>query len=396
MTTLRERARTWLAHIANLAEGIGPRGSTTGAERRAAEYAAVVLTDLGLTPAIEGFRSARSIYQPHLLAAGLMLVSFGVYPVAGRTSAAAAALLALAALVSDLLELSFIPNPIRWALPKSGSQNVVAAVPPAQEHRQDVVLIGHLDSHRTPLIFSSPGWVAAYKAFTTAAFVTFLAQAVLYTVGVFWAAGWIWPVSLVSAVSALLLVGLCLQADSTPFSAGANDNASGAGLVLTLAEHLGDEPLHHTRVWLLCSGCEEVQHYGAIDFFRRHRSELHSPRTIAFEMLGCAGPSWLVREGIVVPFHADLSLVALAERLAAEQPALRAHPTHISGGNTEMADALRLGIPAITLSGLTPQGDAPYWHQPGDTVDKIDPEILERAYGFTWSYLRALDAEACA
>ena len=148
-------------------------------------------------------------------------------------------------------------------------------------------------------------------------------------------------------------MAMCIQADRTPFTAGANDNASAVGLVLTLAETLRTAPLQHTRVWLACTGCEEVQHYGAIDFFRRHRSALRNPHAIAFEMLGCAGPSWLTKEGIIVPFHADPGLVKLAEEIAAQHPELAAHPAQISGGNTEMADALRLGIPAITLSGQT-------------------------------------------
>ena len=56
-----------------------------------------------------------------------------------------------------------------------------------------------------------------------------------------------------------------------------------------------------------------------------------------------------------------------------------------------MADALRLGIPAITLTGMTPDGNAPYWHQVGDTYDKIDPEVLARALAFTSAFIRALD-----
>ena len=38
----------------------------------------------------------------------------------------------------------------------------------------------------------------------------------------------------------------------------------------------------------------------------------------------------------------------------------------------EMADALRAGIPAITISGQGPDGEMPYWHQVEDTVDKLD------------------------
>jgi Zn-dependent M28 family amino/carboxypeptidase len=225
------------------------------------------------------------------------------------------------------------------------------------------------------------------------AFVLFLGQVALYALGTATQWAWVWPVSAVSAVGAVLLAAMCLQADRTPFNAGANDNATGAGLVLALAEHLQAQPLRHTRVWLACTGCEEVQHYGAIDFFRRHRAELHRPVALVFEMLGCAGPAWLTQEGIVVPFRAAPGLVRLAEELAAENPAWGAHPARIKGGNTEMADALRAGVPALTLMGMGPQGETPYWHQAGDTFDKIDPGVLGRAYAFAWTLVQRLDAQ---
>jgi hypothetical protein len=385
---------TWLGHVRVLAEEIGPRGSTTEGERKGSEYCRQALADLGLSPAVESFHSARSIYFPHLLAASAMLLAFAIYPLAGRVSAAAAAVLSLAALVSDLLELSFIPNPLRWLTPKGPSQNVVGVVPASGEHCQDIVLFGHVDTHRTPIIFSSPRWVAAYKAFTTLIFLLFVGQAIVYVVGTVTGWGWIWPASLLSVLGALGLMGICLQADGTPFNAGANDNATGAGLVLALGEHLASSRLRHTRVWLVCTGCEEVQHYGAIDFLRRHRPDLASPKVIAFEMLGCAGPAWVVKEGIVIPFRADPSLVAHAEALAAAHPEWSAFPSTVRGGNTEMADGLRCGFPSITLSGLTPGGDAPYWHMAGDTYDKIDPEILGRAWDFVRAYLDRLDAAA--
>ena len=86
-------------------------------------------------------------------------------------------------------------------------------------------------------------------------------------------------------------------------------------------------------------------------------------------MLGCSGPAWLTREGIIVPFHAAPKMIDLAEQVARQHPELDGYPVQIEGGNTEMADALRLGIPAITLFGITRAGEAPYWHMTGD----IDP-----------------------
>jgi hypothetical protein len=255
-----------------------------------------------------------------------------------------------------------------------------------------LILIGHVDSQRTPIVFKNERWLSAYKAFTTIAFIAFALQVILYGMGVFLQATWIWPASIICAVCALLLAAMCIQADLTPFTRGANDNASAVGLVLTLARHLMDEPMKNTRVWLALTGCEEVQHYGAIDFFARHHAEFKNPRTLVFEMLGCSGPSWLVKEGIVVPFYAEKSMVALAEILAEQHPELGAYPSSINGGNTEMADALRIGIPAITFTGLGPKGEAPYWHMVEDTFDKMNAEIMQRNYTFTWHYIRLIDA----
>jgi hypothetical protein len=382
---------TWLGHIRALAVDIGPRGPTTEGERRAAAYCEEVFRRLGLAPQVESFTSARSILHPSLLGLAAMLLAFVLYPMAGRFGAAAAAAISLLTVLCVILELSFMDNPLRRLAPKGPSQNVVAVVPPLAEHRQDLVLVGHIDTQRTALIFSTPRWVTFYMNFLNVAFVLFVAQALLYAVGVFTGWAWVWPATVPAALIAALLLALYIQAERSPFTAGANDNASAVGLVLTLAESLAGRPLQHTRVWLACTGCEEAQHYGAADFFRRHRRELLRPSVIAFEMLGCTGPSWLIEEGIIVPFRADPGLVSLAETVAAQHPELGVC-AQSSSGNTEMADALRLGIPALTIIGRTTTGEPLYWHQIGDTFDKMKPDVLERAYAFTEAFITALDA----
>jgi len=154
-----------------------------------------------------------------------------------------------------------------------------------------VILIGHVDSHRSPVFFSSLGWLVAYAVFLKVVFVVFSAQVILYLLGTVTQWTWIWPTTFVSAACAVMMTIMCFHADHTPFSHGANDNATGAGLVLALGKQLCDAPLEHTRVWLVCSGCEEVQHYGAIDFFRRHKGDLLDPLAVVFESMGCDGPA---------------------------------------------------------------------------------------------------------
>jgi hypothetical protein len=124
------------------------------------------------------------------------------------------------------------------------------------------------------------------------------------------------------------------------------------------------------------------------DFWRRHRPGLKEPCAVVFEMLGCAGPTWLVKEGIIVPFHPDAALVAMVEKLAAANPGWGAYPSSISGGNTEMADAVRARVPAIALGGKTREG---VLYQPQDTFDKMDPAVMARTWEMTLALIREID-----
>jgi hypothetical protein len=393
-TSSHPQVSTWLQHIRALSLDIGPRPPTRDGERLGAEYACEEFKRIGLSPVGETFKSARSIFLPHLIGSVLMLAAFLIYPLGGQITAIIGALLSILVLVSEIQELGFQDNFYRHILPKGESQNVHAVIAPYGEHKRDLVLVGHLDTQRTPFIFRSPRHVYVYDKLTTVFFVTFVVQAALYTLSIFFPWSWIWYATIPTALSAILLGAICIEADTTPFTAGANDNATAAGMVLTLAQHFTQHPLQNTRVFAVCTGCEEVQHYGMIDFYRRHRKDLKNPNAVVFEMLGCAGPAWLEKEGIIVPFKADLGLVKMVKQLAAEHPEWGAYPAQVSGGNTEMADAVRFKVPAITLFGLSREGIAPYWHQKADTFDKMDPEVMERTWKLTTALIEKIDCSS--
>jgi len=394
ITSSNPHVNAWINHIRRLAVDIGPRGPTRPGERQGALYAQGQLEKMGFQPVFETYSSARSIFHPHLLASALMLLAFLLFPLGGRTTAIVAALLSIFAVTCELLELSFVNNPFRMIVPKGESQNVFAVIPPASEHLRDLVLVGHLDSQRTPIIFSTQRWVTIYNYFVMVTFLSFIVQIVMYGLAIFLPISWAWYAGIPSALCAILLAAMCLHAEATPFTAGANDNATGVGMVLTLAEQFSTQPLQHTRVFAVCTGCEEVQHYGMIDFYKRHRADMKNPAALVFEMLGCSSPAWVTKEGIIVPFFADKRLVQMAESLAGEHPEWEAHPCVINGGNTEMADALRAKVPALTLTGMTKDGTSPYWHQLADTFDKMDPVVMERAWDMTQAMIRRLDNES--
>lgn len=380
-------------HIRYLAETIGPRGSTTPQEAEAARYAADVLKKLGLEPVTEFFTSARSAWYPYVLFTGLALLAEVLFWAAGRTGAIVAAVLTAVALASVLLELAFRPNPFRWILPKGRSQNVWARRMPTGEVRQQVLVMGHLDTHRTPLAFSTDRWVRLFSRLVPIGLVSAIALLMLFIVGAV-VPGLLWRI--LSLPFALVILGVFLitvQADFSPYTAGANDNATGAGIILSLAERLQREPLAHTAVWLVLSGCEEVGCYGAEDFARRQRGELGRAVWVTLDSVGGAhsSPAYLTDETFLLTVPSDPELLALAERIAARHPEWDAHPHHFRGAYTEGSIAAKYGFRPLTFTSHRRDGVLPEWHRPTDTVEHLDPRVVEHTEAFVWELMQEID-----
>src|SRR5512141_1671747 len=102
---------TSLDHIRYLSETIGPRGSTTEAEAKAADYVADQLAVLQLSPQRQKFLSAESAYAPYALFAVMLLLSLFLFEQPQPVGAAAAVIITLTALVSIILEMRFQSNP---------------------------------------------------------------------------------------------------------------------------------------------------------------------------------------------------------------------------------------------------------------------------------------------
>lgn len=383
-----------LEHVRHLSLDIGPRGSTTPAETEAAAYAWGVLDRLELLPQMQRFKSAVSAWRPFALAATLALLAVALYPLAGRVTAGLAAAIAAVALISSYLELNFWPNPLRWLLPKRPSQNVWAVLPARQQTTQRVVVVGHLDSHRTPFIFGSRARLRFFGVLVGVSFASFAALTALYVAGAVIQEDILYLISLAPAFCLLILLVVCIQADITPYTHGANDNATGAAIVLALAERLKEEPLANTEVWALNSGCEEVGLYGAAAFVREHRQELADACFIPLDSVGGpgTGPCFITREGMLKPYRSDPGLLALCREIAAQRPELGAYPGVMKLGFTEGAIGIKNGLRTLTFVNLTPAGELPHWHRPTDVYENVDPDVLSRTCVFLWELLQRIDS----
>lgn len=380
-------------HIAFLADEIGPRGSTSEAEAEAAKFAAKVLARCDLEPEVNGFKSARSNWHPYALFSAIMLLALALFLIGGRIASMLALTFGAISLASALLELSFRPNPLRWLLPKGESRNVSARIRARENARRKVVLIGHLDTHRTPIALSSDTWLKIFRLLIPLGLFASVILLVLFAISIFIGNDF---GRLLAFVPGLILAGVfavTVQANFTPFTHGANDNASGAGIVLGIAERLAAEPLRETDVWVVLTGCEEVGCYGADAFARARKGEIAGAIWLTVDTVGGRGTSlaYLTRETFLLTTHSDASLLDFADAVATDNRELGAHRHKFAGAFTEGAIGGKHGMRVLTFIAVRPDGSLPNWHRPSDLLERIDESAIARCDVFLRELLLRID-----
>lgn len=396
-----------------LAEDIGPRGSGTDEERKAAEYLAGRLEALGLSPETQRFRSALSAYHPCALAAGVTLLAVFLLWQPQPVGAVAAVVLSALALASLLLELAFRPNLLRWLLPIGDSQNIYARIAPSGEARQSLVVVAHYDTGRAPRMVRSAGGLRLFGLLVPLSVGSIAAVAALSLAGVFAPIG-LRPgtgagafegfslalryASLVPGVIALAILALMIQADRAPFAAGGVDNAAGAAVALSLAERLTTEPLTGTEVIVAFTGCAEVGAYGADALLATLTAERADRMLFVIDRIGGNGcdPTVIAGERALRVAPSDPALVAIATRTLAANPELGGRVRSLANARGELSLGVHRGLRSIALGAMTPAGRAPNLPQLGGTPAGVDPDALSRVEETAWRLLRAFDGVEAA
>lgn len=404
-----------LRHIQHLSVAIGPRGSCTDQERRASDYCARVMRDLGYDVRVQPFRAARSGWASFSIGSGLVLFALLAFhllmptagalapggpgpgdPAAGVPAAGRmlAALLALGTTASILLQLAFRPNPLAWLTPQGTTQNVYAVAMPRGERRRTVVVSGHVDTHRTPLAMSSPLAFRLFQVLTTLGVISFVALAGLLMLAVVWPEIYSPRLALPPAVIVAVVFLVALQPEFSRYVPGANDNASGAAAVLALAARLRASPLDGTEVWLLNSGAEETGATGPARLLEEHPELKDADWLILDNIAGAGtGPCMITAEHVLLPMRADPSLLDAARAVATARPDLGAYEHYYRGLFSEHSPLVAAGCRSLAIINFTPQGVLPDWHRPTDTFDRVDPGVLDRTEEFAWALLERLDRD---
>ena len=179
--------------------------------------------------------------------------------------------------------------------------------------------------------------------------------------------------------------------DSTPAGPGANDNASGLGVVATLAGRLRlIEP--RCDVWLVATGAEErvytgsPDHLGALALARRARSRGGRDRlrfALSLDEVGRDYPFWL-RSPVSSPRpRVEDVLLAAAGRVGTSVTWVRDDTT----GNSDHREFELLGLPGAKLG--VGAGGEPCRHMACDLPSRLEARSLALARRMTAEALRA-------
>ncbi len=383
-----------LYHIAKLANELPHRGTATDGERRAHEYCAEQFRSAGLEAVTEAFPTVASAYRPFLLAAALMLAGaalFFAFP-------APAVVLTLLTAISAFLELSFRGNPLRWLLPKKQSWNTHARLQNPGVPRRTLVILAHVDSHRTPWIWASPKTFRAYQFVSSLAMIAF-ALLPLCLLGA-WGFDTAPPAAVLAPCIVLIffIFLLTLQAETSPFTRGANDNASGVALLLELAKQFAERPPANTDFWFVCTGAEEVGAHGAAAFVKRHASELQNAVFLIIDNIAGkeSRPHFYEQETMLFPVRFAEELLHMAREVAAAHPHLGAQPFSQRGAFTDGTPVALAGFACLPIVNHTETGWIPNWHHRHDTLENVDRSAMAISAEFVVRLISRIDAAADA
>jgi len=183
--------------------------------------------------------------------------------------------------------------------------------------------------------------------------------------------------------------------DSKPPSPGANDNASGCGVLLEIARILASEPVAAT-VEIVFFGTEEIvggpgEHHLGSAFYVEQMSEAERTNTagmISVDMIA-VGEDLHARTMLRGPQTLSDFVLDVASATGVEMTFLKDRgPTGWSDhGPFEMA-----GMPAVAIHRLSD----PQYHTAGDTSGRIDPALLGETGQLVLDVIRALGAEELA
>ena len=378
--------------------GFKRRGAGTDAERRASIWLGDELARAGRDVRIDPFWCRPNTALAHTWHVALAIAG-SLIAIPSHTVGAVLVAIALVSIVADATVGISLGR--RLTL-EHASQNVIATSPSGPAHPVQLIITANYDAGRAALAYRNvfrtiagrlrrllgnraPGWIA-WIAIATA---WLLATAILRMAGV--SKTTVGVVQLIPTVGLVIAAPLLLDLAGADWSPGANDNASGVAVAMSLAAALDAAPPAGVAVDLVLTGAGEGGGIGLRKYLRANRRTLQPSNAVIVGIAPTGGgrPKWWVGDGQFIPLRTSATLRRLGAETAAGEPHLKAAP-HRGRGATPALPALKRRLPAIAIGCLDDRGQAPRSHRPDDIPEHIDPKAMDDALQFALMLVDAI------
>ncbi|MFH1151315.1 MAG: M28 family peptidase [Actinomycetota bacterium] len=383
-------------HTLYLSRRIGARGPGTEGEAAAASYILRCMGDSGAEVNMESFSCWKSDLDALLILYLAAIAGYGLFRLSFTASM----------VVTILVWFAFQMETYSWAivsriLPRSQASNVVGRVPAAGGARRRVVITANYDTTMSSPL-GRPGIARAYRVLYIIAFIFITALVVLSIVGLGASLthvsrrviNSIWLYSSPAALYLLLMaLLLAIGRGRGRYPVGANDNASGVGVMLSTLQAIAADPLEHTEVWGVATARGAAGGRGMVALLKRHGYQLKDAYIINVDHVGHDELKVITREGIMLGFRNSGHLKRLILQAAVRSKGLRG--LRKGRCRVKRSDAMVATVRsfrAITIGGL--KGGAYFgYRNEADTIDRLERAGLDRAFKLLRLTLDEIDVE---
>lgn len=155
-----------------------------------------------------------------------------------------------------------------------------------------------------------------------------------------------------------------------------------------VTEHV-DRSIAEKEVWFVATGAEEVGTVGMQAFLKEYAEDLKGALIINIDGVASGKLHWITAEGMARTYKSTPRLMSTAKRVARELE-LPVSAKRYKGLSTDATPALARGFKAMSVMAFDINGRIPNWHWKTDTVDTVDPEMLDRTVEFVTGLVREL------
>ena len=373
-----------------LADKIGYRLSGTEGERSASNYIKEVLDRLGIESQKESFQFCRGPIHPYMIILTISLIG-GLFSPSYKflgflfTSMGA---------VAFHMEYHYRSWFLRRSL-QGDSENVIGKIPSkAEKPSRRIVISAHYDSSRAGLVFH-PRIVGNFRVFSLLTLIGVFGLPVFIICGEVIFSSFFGFLRSVSVLWIILVLLMMLQRElDGKKGSGANDNASGVGVMLSLAENIAAQPLEKTEVWIAATSCEDAGMAGMRSFLSRHEQEMQDALIINVSNVGAGFLKYITGEGMLKVYPSDPELLLFSAEVVRETPEISLVPHEYRTLPTAAHAALVGGYRAMSVMALDEEGVIPNWRWETDTVENLEEQNLLEAEKFLNLLIKKLDMES--